>query len=353
MNSGVRLETIDGKCENCGNNLKFCPQEDTLKCEKCASKHKVENTCHNRKMPYNNINDDALLDWQKQQKYIKCKSCGSTINLKNNEISIECPYCESQNIVLQKDIQGLYPTQIIRFAFDRHEASLKFKEQVKKKFLVPRKFKQLIPENEIEGYYYPAFSFDVDSFSKYDGKLYRYEKRGSGDNARTVTVYFDIHGEVNVQHRDVLVESSSRLTQYELHNLLPYDFTKRADFKPDYLFGYKVEQYNEQFKNAIIRSDEIVKEQIRNNILKKYSYDGVSTLNINTNYGLQSFSYFMMPVYTFEYKYKDKKYLTYMNGQTGKVGSGLPVSKVKVAFITLFAILIVLLPILLVFFLGD
>ena len=60
-----------------------------------------------------------------------------------------------------------------------------------------------------------------------------------------------------------------------------------------------------------------------------------------------------MPVYTFEFMYKDKKYITYMNGQTGKVGSGLPISKVKVAFGIILSVLIVLIPILLVLFLGE
>ena len=226
-------------------------------------------------------------------------------------------------------------------------------EQVKKKFLVPRKFKKLIPENDIEGYYYPAFSFDADSHSTYDGELYRHERRGSGDDARTETVYFDISGSLNYKHRDVLVESSSRLTQYELHNLLPYDFSLRADFKPDYLFGYKVEQYNEQFKNAITRSDEIFNQQIRRGILRKYDYDGVSYLNVKTGYSMQSYAYFMMPVYTFEYKYKNKNYLTYMNGQTGKVGSGLPISKLKVTLGVILILLVILLPVLLVLFLGD
>ena len=42
-----------------------------------------------------------------------------------------------------------------------------------------------------------------------------------------------------------------------------------------------------------------------------------------------------------------------MNGQTGKLGSGLPVSKVKVAFGIILGVLLVLLPILLLLFLTD
>lgn len=353
MNNGVKLETIDGKCEKCGNNLKYSPNDGALKCEKCGAKETIEFSSNNAKMPYNDVNDGALVAWLQEQKYIKCKSCGSTIELKNNEISIDCPYCDSQNIVVEKEIKGLYPSSIVRFAFDKTQASINFQKQVKKKFMAPRSFKKLLPENEIEGFYFPAFSFDADTSSTYRGVLYRYETHGTGDNRHTTVVRFNIKGDLDFKHRDVLVESSSRLTQFELKSLLPFDFSLKADFKPEYMLGYIVEQYNEPFRNAVSKSAEICKEQIRNAILSKYSYDGVDKLDVQSIYSNKCYAYCMMPVYTFEFMYKDKKYITYMNGQTGKVGSGLPISKVKVAFGIILSVLIVLIPILLVLFLGE
>lgn len=349
----VKLETIDGKCENCGNNLKFSPNDGCLKCEKCGSEKKVTFSENNVKLPYDDVDDEALGEWQDKNKYIKCKNCGSSIELKNNEISINCPYCDSQNIVLEKDIKGLYPNMIVRFAFDKIQAGINFQKQVKKKFMAPRSFKKLLPENKIEGFYFPAFSFDADTSSTYKGVLYRYEHRGIGKDSQTVRVSFKIDGNLEFKHRDVLVESSARLTQLDLKSLLPFDFSQKADFYPEYLLGYKVEQYNEPFKKVVSKSAEICKEQIRNAILKKYTYDGVDKLDVQSIYKNKCYAYCMMPVYTFEFNYKDKKYVAYMNGQTGKVGSGLPVSKVKVACGIILSVLIVLIPILLLVFLGE
>ena len=353
MDNAIRLQSIDAKCPNCGNTLKYSPNDSTLKCESCGSKEEVEFSALNEKQPYEDINDDNLLAWQQQNKYLKCKSCGSTIDLKNNEISINCPYCESQNVVLKEDIEGLYPDFILRFAFDKKDASEKFVSQVKKKFFVPRPFKKAIPENKIVGFYFPAFSFDANSDSGYSGKLYRYETVGSGKQQYTKTVYFNVSGSIDLSHRDVLVESSSRLSQYDLEKMFPYDFTKRADFKPEYLFGYTVEQYNDQFKFAVDKSENMIKTEIRNAILKKYNYDGVSYLNVNTTLSDKSYGYFMMPLYSFEYQYNSKKYLTYMNGQTGKVGSGLPISKIKVTFVAILGVLAILIPIVLCLVFGD
>ena len=353
MDKSVRLQSIDAKCQNCGNTLKYSPNDSALKCGSCGSKQEIKFSNINKKQPYDNVNDDSILEWQKQNKYIKCKSCGSTIELKNNEISIKCPYCDSQNIVLKKDIKGLYPNFIVRFAFDKKEAGEKFVSQVKKKFFVPRPFKKTIPENKIEGFYFPAFSFDANSDSSYSGRLYRYETVGSGKQQHTKTVYFNVSGSINLSHRDFLVESSSKLSQYDMEKMYPYYFNEKVDFKPEYLIGYTVEQYNDQFKFAVEKSESMINADIRKCILQKYTYDGVQTLNVNTKLSDKAYGYFMLPLYTFEYNYNSKNYLTYMNGQTGKVGSGLPISKIKVTFVAILGVLAILIPIVLCLIFGD
>lgn len=353
MNNAIRLQSIDAKCPNCGNSFKYSPNDEALKCDSCGSGKEIKFSTLNKKQSCDNVNDDNLLVWQKQNKYLKCKSCGSAIKLTNNEISIKCPYCESQNVVLKEEIEGLYPSFILRFAFDKKDASERFIAQVKKKFFVPRPFKKEIPENKIEGLYFPAFSFDADSDSRYSGRLYRRETVVSGKQQYTKTVYFNVSGSISLSHRDVLVESSAKLSQYDLEKMFPYDFTKRADFRPEYLFGYTVEQYNDQFKLVVDKGENIIKTEIKKSILNKYNYDGVSFLNIDTTLGGRSYGYFLMPLYTFEYNYNNKKYLTYMNGQTGKVGSGLPVSKIKVTFVTILGVLAVLIPIVLFLIFGD
>ena len=353
MLNQIKLESVDAKCKNCGNNLRYSPEVHKLKCEKCGSTKEIEATYLNEKKPYDNLDDSELNDWQKLEKVIKCKSCGSTIELKNNEISINCPYCDSQNIVLQDEIKGLYPDNIVLFKFGKEVASQKFKEQVKKKFMAPRAFKKQIPENSIDGFYFPSFGFDADSHSSYKGRLYEHYTTTVNGKTTTHTRYFSIKGEVDCAHRDVVVESSSRLTQYELKNMLPYDFKLKSDFKPEYLFGYKVEQYNERFSVSATKGKELCDEQIRTKILSKYRYDGVDYLNVDSTYKNKKFAYYMLPVYTFSFMFKNKNYTAFMNGQTGKLGSGLPISKLKVALGIIGFILLIIMIVLLAGVAGD
>lgn len=341
-NDAIQLQSIDAKCPTCGNNYKYSPEDASLKCEKCASLRKIEKTNETAKKTFDDVDDSPIIAWKQQEKYIKCKSCGSTVELKNNEISIDCPYCESQNVVLKEDIEGLYPDKLLPFKFGKTEAGEQFVKSVKKKFYVPRPFKKRVPESEIEGFYFPTFEFDADSHSTYSGRLYRNKTVGSGKNARTVRVYFNISGKIDYKHRNVLVESSKRMSQKKMDDILPYEFDAITDFKPDYLFGYTVEQYDEPFSNAVANSEKIFNEQIRNAILKKYTYNGVSSLDIKSTFSNKGYSYDMMPVYSFDYNYKNKKYSTFMNGQTGKLGGGLPISKIKVAFTVIIVLIIVI-----------
>ena len=57
-------------------------------------------------------------------------------------------------------------------------------------------------------------------------------------------------------------------------------------------------------------------------------------------------------MYKFEYDYKQKKYVTYMNGQTGKIDSKLPKSAGKITLIVLLILLFVVGPIVLALILG-
>ena len=74
-----------------------------------------------------------------------CSSCGAVFSGKNLAISSVCSYCGAP-LVLDYDAFGI--DACIPFAFDRTTAKQKFKEGIKSKWFLPRKFKKETPENE-------------------------------------------------------------------------------------------------------------------------------------------------------------------------------------------------------------
>ena len=79
---------------------------------------------------------------------------------------------------------------------------------------------------------------------------------------------------------------------------------------------------------------------IKSAILSGYTYDRVASYSQETTYYNQKFSYYILPTYQVNFMYKNKNRTIFMNGQTGRVGGGVPRSGTKITFFVLFIVAI-------------
>ena len=216
------------------------------------------------------------------------------------------------------------------------------------RFFAPSKFKKNLPTRAIKGIYIPSFVFNGNSSSHYNGELYL-EPTVTDREGRTKTVrnYFPIFGDIDVELHNITVESSSKMTQAQITGVLPYEYNGSKPYRESYLLGYNVEHYSESLEQSKDEYRAIAKDIIERQILSKYSYDGVSYLKVSPVFKGETYRYVLLPVYRFEYEYKNKKYVSYMNGQTGHVDKNVPKSAVKISILVILGILLLLTPILL------
>ena len=345
-----KIISIQNKCASCGGNLIFCPSSQDLFCPKCASHYEIVNdgeiSLHD--LTKNEQKDENYKNFVSQNKMFKCPNCGAGVILNQYEISKKCPYCEADLVIDENQFPGLKPDAVIPFQFDKEQAANNFVNSVKKRFFVPRKFKKSVPESDINGIYIPAFGYFCKTTNVYNGELYdEHETTDSNGHTTTHRTYFKISGTHKADFNDVMVESSSKITQSEINGFLPYKTQSKQSYSNEYILGYSVEHYNQTVQECIPTYKSIIDKSVRAQILRKYHYDGVSYLKVNTEFADEKYLYYLLPVYKFEYEYKKKKYITYMNGQTGRLDSNVPKSGLKIALAVLFPILIVLLPIIL------
>ncbi len=342
------IKSVHSKCASCGANLIFCPSKQDLVCEKCESHYPIKNEGTIETHDLDNNQEIAKLNqtFKNENKIFKCKNCGARIVLNTYEISKQCPYCGAGLVMDKSVMDGIIPDACIPFAFDEKEASDLFVKAVSKRHFVPKKFKRNIPENQIHGIYIPAFAFDASTMSAYDGRLYNeYETTDSDGHSHTERSYFHISGSQKEEFEDVIVECSSKITQEEIEGVLPYQFHKKKPYNNAYILGYSVEHYSETLNESIPDYKSEIEATVRRHILNKYHYDGISYLNVNTKYSNEKYRYYLLPMYRFEYQYKKKDFVTYMNGQTGAVDSNLPKSGWAIALAILIPFIIVLIPI--------
>lgn len=334
-----QIKNTQTKCKSCGGNMFFSPEEKALKCAFCSSLYKINYVYNSKKHDYV-INENAnkeYLQFTKQNKVFKCSSCGSNIILNSLEISKKCPYCSSDCVVDKSVKIGLKPDYIIPFEFGPKKALEIYTQALKKKKFIPNKLKKHAQIDKLSGVYVPCFCFDAFSNSSYQGRLGKTTTIVRNGKTYSKVNYFNIYGTHDMTHRDIIIETSSHLTQIEFNEIKPYKLTQLVDFKTEFISGYSLEVYNQNLKNCKKVADDIMRDIIKSAILSNYDYDIISYFNLTTNFANEKYAYYILPVYRFNYKYKNKQYTTFMNGQTGRVGL-VPKSALK---ITLFVLSII------------
>ncbi len=335
----TKIDSNQDKCQTCGGILRFSPDDGALKCGSCSSIEKIDYSKNVKKHDYG-VQEQTTKEYNefvKQNKVFKCYSCGSNIVLNTLEVSKVCPYCSSPCVIDENEKIGIKPDGIIPFKFGREKARDLYKKGIRKKWFIPNIFKKKPPIDEMKGVYVPTFSFDAKAFTKYSGRLGTQRTNSQGE---THTSYKTISGTYNSQHSNVLVETSTKLDQATFNSINPFNMADVVNFNSAFILGYSLEHYNQKLEHCKTIADDMIKDRIKKLILSKYSYDFIDYFNQDTVFSQEKYSYYIVPTYQVNYKYKNKNYTTFMNGQTGKVGSGYPKSAIKITFFVLFILAI-------------
>ena len=187
------------------------------------------------------------------------------------------------------------------------------------------------------------FIFDADSDTDYRGTLTKVTTK-TNSKGKTVTERksFNISGNKKMYHRDFIEESSSKINRKDLLSLLPYDLSLSFTFDEDFLRGFSVEHYDDALENAYSRSHQYMETDIKNNILSGYDYTYVDSFNMKVNFFNELYTYRLAPVYVFEFTYKKKFRKILVNGQNGKIATGVPISGLKVAVVSILGIIVLI-----------
>lgn len=339
-----KVKTNKYSCASCGGTLVYAPEKQKLYCTKCETTKDIEFVPYKEKVLWENRNKGVRVNNMpnKQKKHLKCPNCGADVEINHLEFSKKCAYCNSSLVgVMSEETQIDQPDGIIPFKLSKQQSASLFTQGVKKKFFVPNAFKKAIPVENIKGFYIPSFSFDAKSKSTYTGVLEKdYKYRDSDGDTHTRTVTKPISGSHSATHTDVVVESSSLLNQVQMTDILPYNMKQVVEYKNEFILGYTVEQYEHNVEQCKQMGNRIMEDVIKKQILRGYSYDRVVSFNLNANFSEEKYSYYLLPVYNCKFNYKNKEYNTFMNGESGKVGGGFPISALKVTLTIILSILL-------------
>lgn len=315
------------KCKNCGGNTVYSPEHKGMFCPYCDSEKSEERT-HDL---YHITN---------------CPDCYGELNIEEHTSALQCPYCDNY-IILNDRVEGEFlPDKLILFKYSKEMVKNLMREKFKKCIFAPTDFLSEARLDSMRGEYIPFWLFDYNTHCDFRGEGVKVRSWRSSDIEYTETSYYSLVRDMDISYKDIPADASVKMPDQVMDLMEPYDYTEFVPFSPEYMSGFDGEKYNMASELAEPRAGVKMKKSAE--VLLDQSISGylrVTTGMRNIYETDRNAEYGLLPVWKYIYKYQDKLYPFYINGQTGKVVGKVPVSAKKVIAygITLWAVLTILL----------
>lgn len=340
-------------CPNCGAELKFKPGSHQLNCAYCNYEEFIEPSkssfeelelAHYLKVVGENAYTDTIA-------LLHCKNCGANQHVEENYKSLHCIYCGEPLIREDEDKEGwILPGALVPFQLNLKEARSIFMTWVGRLWFAPNNLKKaaLDPEG-LHGVYLPFWTFDADLFANYQGQRgnYYYENQSynssKGRRTRQVrkTRWTYTSGSISGFLDDILINASKKKRLEIPDNIAYWNLQELVAFDSKYLSGFVTEKYTISLKEGHHLSFQKAKDIAYNWIRGDIGGDVQRIEQANINLTNETFKHILLPIYVSSYKYGNKDYYFYINGQTGSINGSRPFSFWKIFFLGLFMLVLI------------
>ena len=315
------------KCPNCGNNLIFSPDKQSLICKSCDSSFDPKRPLFGQK------NKDVKIAYAEEQKitqeenqYVQqetwqdtktlnlikfnCNSCGAELlgTYQTSALGF-CPYCGGESI-LQSKLNTTKPNLIIPFHKTKEECHQDYYNMIKNIPFVPKELKDTKNIKEIRGIYIPYNLYRLE----HNGNINAEYNYTQGD----YTYYHGISGQVQ-SDINIPIDGSVQLDDIIGAKIFPYIRELEIPFNEKFLATYYVElpDVDDREYGLVLQREAINMEM---EALKKYTKGRSESECTNKNTKALSEVQFagkqiiLAPAYFVTYRNKDRVCYTVVPG---------------------------------------
>ncbi len=316
------------KCKNCGGNAVYSPEKHGMYCPFCDS----ENSAEKKAAPEGEMSI--------------CPNCGGEIPVLEHTAATRCPYCDNY-LIFEERIEGVFePKLMIPFQFGKEKCKESIRENFKKYIFAPSDFLSEARLNRMQGEYVPFWFYDYHVKCDFCGEGTKVKSWTSGNRQYTETSYYQLYRNMDVYFENVPVDASVSMADDVMDLLEPYQYEEIQEFRPEFLSGFYAEKYNMSSDLVEFRAKQKMEEDAGQLISESCGgYSRVTAQKKDVNTLEETERYGLLPVWKYIYKYHDKEYPFYVNGQNGKIVGEVPLSKKKMWVYTgtLWAVLTIIL----------
>jgi len=295
-----------GKCENCGGNLKYDIDKESLFCEHCGQSQKSSKNIELEKSEMDKTKNKG--DYIEDILFAKCQNCGAGIVYEDMELTFECPYCKTSNLLKIEDTNGLTPQGMVPFKINDQEAKEIFEKVVNKK--MRKNSDEIIKTANIDKAYVPCFFFDIEINSKRSTAFFK-------KNKQKLIGY----KEFSKKKENIPILANDRGIPKDITKVVEVKCEDIITFDEKYIAGYRAEKSTLSLLRAFGEAENELSEEIeikdKELSLTPIIHDVIEN-SYEHNFEKGRWSYLLIPIYIVSYRNKEKYECFYINGCNGK-----------------------------------
>ncbi len=345
-------------CTNCGAELTYKPGTTAITCAYCGHHETILQDQDGFKelalKPY--LDEMGAQSHSEEIVMLHCKNCGANQHIEEHYKSLHCVYCTMPLIVEDAYKEDwILPGAVLPFQFDQKKSHQLFSKWVKGLWFAPNNLKKaaLDPQNT-KGLYLPYWTFDAQLYANYTGQRGTYYYVSvpytTTVNGKTVTRmrqqrrtrWTPVSGSVQGFVDDTLIKAS-----HQRKNLIPkkisnWNLEALQPFNTGFLAGFVTEKYTIPLKDGHLASTKEAELIAKSWARRDIGGDTQRVQSIDMRLSDETFKHILLPVYVSAYRFHDKKYNFFINGQTGTISGSRPYSFWKIFFLVLCIVAVVL-----------
>ena len=347
-------------CEHCGASLHYDPHASRLKCPYCGTENDipVATGAVIQEHDYRSALDAARREqFETEHLVVRCPSCAAETTFGANVTATACAFCGSPLVRTTETRKWIKPEAVLPFRITQNDAEKVFREWLGTLWFAPNALKkQARHEHGLKGVYLPAWTYDSNTVTQYQGRRgeYYYEEhwvtvpdgRGGTRQERRQQQkirWYPASGTVYNRFDDVLVMASTTLPREYTENLEPWDMPNLVPYQDDYLSGFQSESYQVKLEDGFGEARLQMKPVIESTIHRDIGGDVQDILSAETEYQNITFKHILLPIWMSGYRFQGKTYRFLVNGRSGEVQGERPWSGFKIAFLVIVVLIIVFL----------
>jgi DNA-directed RNA polymerase subunit RPC12/RpoP len=332
----------DFRCQNCGALLVWDPDQDALGCDHCGAKVPVPRAeVAIVERPLSEAGT-AARGLGLETRALRCNTCGATVALDRSATADVCVFCGSSNVLPQEaNRNALRPESLIPLDVGRALVEKNFRAWMSGLWFRPDALRK-VERFDAVGVYVPYWTFDARVHSDWsaDAGHYYYvtEMVPTMVNGRLTMRSQQVRkirwvpawGQRDDVYDDLLVHASRGLSEKLLAELGGFDTKALVPYRPEYLAGWRAEEYQVDLDSAWGLARERIVATQEQRCGGDVPGDTYRNLRVRNQLDDVRWKHVLLPMWSLTYRFQGKTYAVLIHGQNGRVHGDAPLSWVKI-----------------------